>query len=79
MTLANEDVKMLQYTSAEITGPCLLPELVNAFTKILTCATCAHMPSTIPIWIPRLNCTQCVTHNQCLFTHVDIRSADALS
>jgi ubiquitin conjugation factor E4 B len=28
MTLANEDVKMLQYTSAEITAPFLLPEMV---------------------------------------------------
>ena len=28
MMLANEDVKMMQYTSAEITGAFLLPELV---------------------------------------------------
>lgn len=35
MTLANEDVKMLQYTSAEITGPCLLPELVERIASML--------------------------------------------
>jgi hypothetical protein len=28
MTLANEDVKMLHYSSAEITPPFLLPEMV---------------------------------------------------
>lgn len=31
MMLANEDVKMLQYTTAEITAPFLLPEMVGAF------------------------------------------------
>ncbi|KAI5062089.1 hypothetical protein GOP47_0022628 [Adiantum capillus-veneris] len=35
MTLANEDVKMLQYTSAEITGPFLLPELVERIASML--------------------------------------------
>jgi hypothetical protein len=30
MMLANEDVKMLQYTTAEITAPFLLPEMVGA-------------------------------------------------
>ncbi|KAH7424550.1 hypothetical protein KP509_11G013400 [Ceratopteris richardii] len=35
MILANEDVKMLQYTSAEITGPFLLPELVERIASML--------------------------------------------
>lgn len=30
MMLANEDVKMIQYTSAEITAPFLLPEMVRS-------------------------------------------------
>ncbi|CAK9231327.1 unnamed protein product [Sphagnum troendelagicum] len=35
MTLANEDVKMLQYTSAEITAPFLLPEMVERIASML--------------------------------------------
>lgn len=35
MILANENVKMLQYTSAEITGPFLLPELVERIASML--------------------------------------------
>lgn len=30
MMLANEDVKMILYTSAEITAPFLLPEMVRS-------------------------------------------------
>ncbi|KAG6550550.1 hypothetical protein Mapa_007919 [Marchantia paleacea] len=35
MILANEDVKMLQYTSAEITAPLLLPEMVERIAAML--------------------------------------------
>ncbi|KAL3691495.1 hypothetical protein R1sor_005146 [Riccia sorocarpa] len=35
MILANEDVKMLQYTSAEITAPFLLPEMVERIAAML--------------------------------------------
>lgn len=35
MTLANENVKMLQYTSSEITGPFLLPEMVERVASML--------------------------------------------
>jgi len=35
MMLANEDVKMIQYTSAEITAPFLLPEMVRSSFSFL--------------------------------------------
>jgi ubiquitin conjugation factor E4 B len=35
MMLANEDVKMIQYTSEEITAPFLLPEMVRSFFSYL--------------------------------------------
>jgi hypothetical protein len=46
MTLAKEDVKMLQYTSAEITAPFLLPEMVPYY---FLCISSIFIHQKLPI------------------------------